>query len=230
MADALRRKRKRSFDLLDGLAQSIFFEMFGDPIENPAQFPVTSLESVVSHSRKITYGILKPGPDQVDGVPYVRVVDIQRGDVNVARLKRTTTAIASEYKRSALRSGDLLISIRGHVGRMAIAPAACDGANITQDTARLAIASASTEFVKAVLETGSAKHWMAQRTKGAAVQGINLGDLKVFPLFMPPRRLQDEFAHKVMATKRTQHGNAAQRASLDAMFFSLQHRAFTGQL
>ena len=31
-ADALRRKRKRALELLDGLTQSIFLEMFGDPV------------------------------------------------------------------------------------------------------------------------------------------------------------------------------------------------------
>ena len=33
-ADALRRKRKRALDLLDSLTQSIFIELFGDPLSN----------------------------------------------------------------------------------------------------------------------------------------------------------------------------------------------------
>jgi type I restriction enzyme S subunit len=38
-ADALRRKRKRALDLLDNLTQSIFVEMFGDPLVNPKSWP-----------------------------------------------------------------------------------------------------------------------------------------------------------------------------------------------
>ena len=226
----LRRKRKRALDLLNGLSQSIFLEMFGDPIENTKRLPVVTLENVVSPSRKITYGILKPGPDHEGGVPYVRVVDIQNSLIAVGGLKRTTTVIASEYKRSTLQTGDLLISIRGHVGRMAITPPECDGANITQDTARLAVTTANTEFVKAQLETDPAKHWMTQRTKGAAVKGINLGDLRQFPLVLPPKQLQDEFAHKISIVRSMLERCSRQHANLNTMFSSLQHRAFSGQL
>jgi len=229
-ADSLRRKRKRALDLLDSLTQSIFMEMFGDPIENTKRLPIVTLENVVSPSRKITYGILKPGPDHPGGVPYVRVVDIRNSLIDVAGLKRTTTAIASEYKRSTLRHGDLLISIRGHVGRMAITPPECDGANITQDTARLAITAANTEFVKAQLETDPAKYWMTQRTKGAAVRGINLGDLRHFPLILPPRELQDEFADKIRIVRRMLEKCGKQNDNLGVLFSSLQHRAFSGQL
>lgn len=229
-ADALRRKRKLALELLGGLTQSIFLEMFGDPIENSKQLPIATLETVVSPSRKITYGIVKPGPDHPGGVPYVRVVDIQNSLINVTGLKRTTTTIASEYKRSMLRGGDLLISIRGHVGRMAIAPPECDGANITQDTARLAITDANAEFVKALLETDPAKHWMAQRTKGAAVKGINLGDLRQFPLILPHKKLQDEFANKIRVLRVMLERCSRQSNDLNTIFSSLQSRAFSGQL
>ena len=160
----------------------------------------------------------------------MRVVDIRNSLIDVAGLKRTTTAIASEYKRSTLRHGDLLISIRGHVGRMAITPPECDGANITQDTARLAITAANTEFVKAQLETDPAKYWMTQRTKGAAVRGINLGDLRHFPLILPPRELQDEFADKIRIVRRMLEKCGKQNDNLGVLFSSLQHRAFSGQL
>jgi type I restriction enzyme S subunit len=229
-ADALRRKRQRAIDLLDSLTQSIFMEMFGDPIENPYKLPVKSLEEVVSGSRKITYGILKPGPDQADGVPYIRVVDIQNGSVVVEGLKRTTKEIAHEYRRSTLRRGDLLISIRGHVGRLAIVPSECHGANITQDTARLAVEAANTVFVKAQLETEPGRNWMDRRTKGAAVKGINLGDLRRFPLILPSRQVQDDFATRVAAIQKIVEAASFHRSCGGSLFASLQHRAFSGQL
>lgn len=229
-ADALRRKRKRALDLLDSLTQSIFLEMFGDPIENTKHLPVVDLENVVSPSRKITYGILKPGPHIADGIPYVRVVDMQNSLIDVSGLKRTTRAIASEYRRSTLQAGDLLISIRGHVGRMAITPPECEGANITQDTARLAVEGANAEFVKAQLETDAAKRWMGRRTKGAAVKGINLGDLRNFPLILPSRHRQNEFASRVISVREMLKRCSIQYEYLTGTFSSLQSRAFSGQL
>jgi hypothetical protein len=43
------------------------------------------------------------------------------------------------YRRSALREDDLLLSIRGTAGRVCRVPANLDGANITQDTARISV-------------------------------------------------------------------------------------------
>lgn len=229
-ADALRAKRRQAIALLDSLTQSIFLEMFGDPVSNPRGYPIRELQEIVDPERKITYGILMPGPDVPDGIPYVRVVDIQGGAVLTQQLRRTTREIATEYRRSELKAGDLLISIRGHVGRMAIAPLECDGANITQDTARLAVTGADPHFVCAVLAAGSSQHWMDRRTKGVAVRGINLGDLKRFPVILPPADLQRQFAAKVEQQGWLVKKTLAQEIEAHALFASLQHRAFSGQL
>ena len=229
-ADSLRQKRKQAIALLDSLTQSIFLEMFGDPIANPHSFPIRAMEEIVAPDRRVTYGILKPGPDIEAGVPYIRVVDIQGGNVLSGQLRRTSVDISEQYKRSRLRAGDLLISIRGHVGRMAIVPDECDGANITQDTARLAIEGANAEFVMALLATGGAQHWMAQRTKGIAVRGINLGDLKQFPVIMPNAALQSDFARKSRSVRSLIAAAQSHLALAEDSFQSMQYRAFAGEV
>jgi type I restriction enzyme S subunit len=136
-ADALRIKRRQVLTHLDALTQSIFNDMFGDPIANPSGAPVRALREWIDPARPITYGILKPGPDIEGGVSYVRVADMQDRGIRAAGVRRTTATIANEYRRSSLRPGDLLMSIRGHVGRFAFVPDWLEGANITQDSARL---------------------------------------------------------------------------------------------
>lgn len=229
-ADALRAKRRRAITLLDSLTQSFFQEMFGDPVSNPKGYAVKELQEIIDPDRKITYGILMPGPDTPGGIPYVRVVDMRDGMVLSNQLRRTTPAIAHEYRRSALKAGDLLISIRGHVGRIAVTPPLCDGANITQDTARLAIVAANSRFIGALLASDASQHWMARRTKGVAVRGINLGDLKKFPVMLPPADLQVEFAEKIEQQAKLLQLKELQAQRHEALFASLQHRAFTGQL
>jgi type I restriction enzyme, S subunit len=152
-ADALRAKRRASLAHLDTLTQSIFLDMFGDPIANPRNLPVRRMIDLVDGTRPITYGILMPGPDQADGVKYVRVVDMKDGGIDLSGIRKTTVAISDAYRRSLLRSGDLLMSIRGHVGRLVVVPADLDGANITQDTARLAIIGAEPVFVRECLRS-----------------------------------------------------------------------------
>jgi type I restriction enzyme, S subunit len=229
-ADALRVQRRRAIESLSELTQSIFFHMFGDPISNPNKYRQCPLIELVDHARPITYGILKPGPDQEVGVKYVRVVDMVDGGIRLENVRRTTKTISDEYRRSILSSGDLLISIRGHVGRLAVVPEQLDGANITQDTARLAVKGAAPIFVRECLRSASCQHWMARHTKGAAVKGINLGDLKLLPIIMPPQGEQEGFSQRAVHIESMLAHLRIHLSQLDTLFSSLQCRAFAGEL
>lgn len=230
-ADALRATRRQVIADLSNLRESIFLEAFGDPIANPCRHPVHPLEQWVDASRPVTYGILKPGPDIDGGVPYVRVADMRSGRIDVSGVRRTSLQIAKEYRRSRLVAGDLLISIRGHVGRFAFVPEELAGGNITQDSARLAVSDpADAIYVRAALETPSFQHWMVRHTKGAAVRGINLGDLRKAPIPRPPISDRIQFASAVHRLATQQRSTDAQLSVANALFSSLQSRAFRGEL
>jgi len=229
-ADVLRAKRREAIAHLDTLTQSIFLQMFGDPVENPRGLPIRALDAWVDPDRPVTYGILKPGPEIPNGVPYVRVAEMRDGGIALPGVRRTSPEIARQYRRSTLRAGDLLISIRGHVGRMADVPVVLDGANITQDSARLAIDPRSVEYVRATLQSTRLQAWMARRTKGAAVQGLNLGDLRLAPLPVPPLREQEEFGRLARGMRRNGEIARRQLVECEALAASLCDRAFKGEL
>lgn len=229
-AEALRAKRRAALAQLDFLTQSLFLDLFGDPIKNPRGFPVRPIIELIDPQRPISYGILMPGPDQVNGVNYIRVVDMKKGGIDLSGIRKTTESISNSFRRSLLKAGDLLMSIRGHVGRFAVVPPELDGANITQDTARLAVVGASPVFVRECLRTDGFQRWMAKHTKGVAVRGINLGDVKAMPIILPPRKTQDEFARQADLVEKLQSSHRASLAELDALFATLQHRAFRGEL
>lgn len=226
--DALRAKRETSLALLDSLNESTFLEMFGNPSAWASR--QTPLLDLVDPHRPITYGILKPGPHDPSGVPYVRVIDMRFGGIDASSVRRTSSEISHQYRRSLLRAGDLLLSIRGHVGRLAEVPPELEGANITQDSARLAITEASPRFVLEYLRTTWAQRWMQRHIKGAAVRGINLGDVKRLPVPVFDRADQDEFVRRARTVERTVGGQRRSASALDDLFASVQHRAFAGQL
>ena len=225
-AASLRRKRQEARLSLDAIAAALFQDRFGDPILNPRGYPVRPLADLVDNRRPITYGILKPGPDIADGIPYVRVLDMEDSGIEIAGLRRTSADIAHEYRRSTLASHDLLLSIRGHVGRVAATPAALAGANITQDTARLAISGVVPAFVRELLRMPSIQAWMAQRTKGVAVRGINLTDVKKLPVIIPPEQAQMEFADCVARIDRMRAAHARALAQANRLFAALEYRCF----
>ena len=229
-ADASRAKRRQALAHLDDLTQSIFLDMFGDPVENPLGLPTRALSEWVTPDSPITYGILKPGDDLPDGVPYIRVVDIRDGAILTARVRRTSGEIAAAYERSKVAAGDLVISIRGHVGRIGMVPSELQDANITQDSARIRLPSEVRDYVRAALETDSMAHWMARRTKGAAVRGLNLGDLRLAPVPVPPESEVREFSKSADHVRTQRRLAVMQGECAQQMFASLQSRAFSGQL
>jgi type I restriction enzyme S subunit len=227
-ADALRAKRRQALAKLDTLTESIFHNMFGWAAAT--EYPVVPLNDLIDDGRPICYGILKPGPDLKDGHPYVRVVDMKDGGIDPHGVRRTSAEISHQYRRSLLRSGDLLMSIRGHVGRLAEVPPELDGANITQDSARIGVAGANPRYVLAYLRTADAQRWMARNTKGVAVRGLNISDLRRLPIVQPPREEQDTFVDSARAVDRVGAETRGSQAQLDNLFASLQQRAFRGEL
>lgn len=230
-AAAIRRKRQQAIQLADDFLRAEFLDMFGDPVTNPKGWEVRPLIELIDPVRPITYGILMPGDDMEGGVPYVRVVDMKDGVVLVDQVRRTTLEISQQYKRSSLKAGDVLMSIRGHVGRLAVVPKELEGANITQDTARLATNSnCSSLYLYACLENHRMQQEMQRFVKGAAVKGINLSDVKGLRIPVPPIELQKKIERKIELM--TAALTSLERSSICLLdgFNSLSQKAFSGQL
>jgi type I restriction enzyme S subunit len=227
--EALQNLRGQADVRTTALIPALFHEMFGDSEHTP--YAVKPLADLVRPDRPITYGILKPGPDTEGGVPYVRVLDIKQHRLHAHQLLKTTRTIAEQYRRSILSPGDILVTIRGTVGRTCVVPDELEGANITQDTARLAIISAMAgRYVVEFLNTPWAQSWMSHHMVGQAVKGINLGDLRKIPIPVPPRALQDQFAQRVAKMRELEGHQGASRQCMDNLFQSMIHRAFSGNL
>lgn len=156
---------------------------------------IIPLDDLVENDRPITYGILKPGTGYPGGVPVVKVKDMRDGVIDQTKLLLTTPELDNRYRRSRLRAGDLLISIRGSVGRMAEVPKNLENANITQDTARLTIKPEYNKiYIRGVLESEPLQRDMERNIRGVAVKGINIGYLRLLGIPMCDRIEQDRLA------------------------------------
>jgi len=176
----------------DELVKSQFIENIQPLLDIRETVP---LDRLIEPDRPITYGILKPGIETHDGVPVVKVKDIRNERIDESDLLRTSTEIDHQYRRSRLRNGDLLISIRGTVGRIAEVPKTLKNANITQDTARLSIKTDYNKtFVRGVLESAPIQRDMEKNIRGVAVKGINIGYLRQLGIPLCKRNVQDTLA------------------------------------
>lgn len=164
----------------------------------PSSWCWLPLESLVDSSRPICYGILMPKENLEDGVLYVKVRDFKGDRIDLESLQRTSRQIADKYRRSSLRKGDLLVSIRGTFGRVAVVPPELVGGNITQDTARLAVNSEwESMFVAYWMRSPLCQNYFKHVARGVAVRGVNIGDLKPCPCPVAPTNEQRRIVAKI---------------------------------
>jgi type I restriction enzyme S subunit len=168
------------------------------PLSIPKHWRIASLEAITDPVRVICYGILMPKEHIEDGVPYVRVKDMKGWTIDTGGLNRTSHEIAAKYARASLRTGDLLLAIRGSYGRVAIVPPELNGGNITQDSARIAAHPAiDRRYLLYYLGGNIANHYYGRVARGVAVKGVNIGDLRSMPVPIPPRQEQAAIADEV---------------------------------
>ena len=196
-------KQKAQLKELDTLAQSIFYDMFGDPVENEKGWEVKRLEEIVAEDCHISYGIVQPGDGVDNGIPVVRPIDMTHTFVYRTGLKQTTKEISDSYKRTILKGNEILLCVRGTTGLVALATEELVGCNVTRGIAPIECDAQNNRwFVYYQFLTKGTQQYIADYTKGIALKQINMKDVRDIPFVVPPLSLQQEFAEKIEKVER----------------------------
>ena len=86
------------------------------------------------------------------------------------------------------------------------------------------------DYVATLLKSSSVREVVTLQSRQAAQQNFSGPGLRRLPLPVPPRALQQTFATRIQAVESLKTTHRAALAELDALFASLQHRAFSGML
>lgn len=184
----------------DKLAQSIFYDMFGDPMENSHGWKSEILANIVSEDCSISYGIVQPGEDVEDGVPVVRPVDLTSTIVYRNGLKVVDKAISDSYRRTILKGNEILFCVRGTTGIMSFASEELKGCNVTRGITPLSFSEkVDKTYIYYLLMTPYLQSIIAEKTNGIALKQINMRDVRLLPILLPPLSLQQQFADKISA-------------------------------
>lgn len=230
-ADGLRVKRRASLAQLDGLTESIFHDLSGDPTTNPNGWPIVTLATLVRADDSINYGVVQPGPHVDGGVPIVRVGDLEGGRVTHDSLKCIDPAVAASYKRSRLAGDEILVSCVGTIGEVALADESLTGFTIARAVARIPLRSdVDRVYLAAQLRTEAVRRYFVSELRTVSQPTLNIKQLSETRVTIPPRHVQDSYASRVMAIEAVQRSCRLSLAELDALFKTLQHRAFHGEL
>jgi type I restriction enzyme, S subunit len=215
----------------DFLIPALFHEMFGVPLSESLTYPVKKLGELVRDGDKINYGVVQPGDEVSGGIPIVRAGDFNGMMIDKQHLKRISPEIEKQYSRSRLRGDEILISCVGSIGYVALADSSLAGFNIVRAVARVPLCDEIDRvFVANQLMTPELQNFFRNETRTVAQPTLNIKQIQEAPIIIPPLGLQKEFAARVNEIRAVQAEQAISRAGIDALFQSMLHRAFSGEI
>ncbi len=155
--------------------------------EVPEHWRVVPLKNLVKQGTSISYGIVQPGEPLEGGIPFVQTTNMSSGDFALESLQRTTADIASNYPRSSLAGGEVLLGIRASIGAAHIAPSWLAGANLSRGVARI---MPSEEILNSLLllclrSEATLKYWQLAK-QGSTFNEVSIDTVKNLKVCVPP--------------------------------------------
>lgn len=222
-ADTLRRKDQELLQKYDELAQSIFYEMFGDSEHNSKGWDILPFGNLI---RGIKAGTSLGGEDR----------ELLPGEFGVLKISAVTSGVfkQEEYKvpvqseivkeKVTVKKGDLLFSranTRELVGAVAIAEDSYPNLMLPDKLWRIDLDPAQLRkyYCRAILTDKNIRYHLTQTATGTSgsMLNISMGKLKDLEIPVPPIDLQEEFdalSKKILAQKRLLEQAAVQSETL----------------
>ena len=164
----------------------------------PEGWARATLGELATSPGDIAYGVLKPGPWTDGGVPMLRVKDVREGVVDDSDVYRIGEGLHREFRRTELRGGELLLSIQGTVGRVAVVPNRLRGANVSRTLAVVPLRDRQlTSWTWAALQSPQLQDSIRGETGGSTRDSLNLRDLREIVLPVAPSSEQHRIVAKV---------------------------------
>ncbi len=147
----------------------------------------------ITDGTPITYGVVQPGPEDESGVLFIRGGDISAGRINTSSLRTISNELSQQYKRTLLRGGELLISLVGNPGEVAIVPVELVGSNIARQVGLIRVEEKRFNpwFVQYYLMSPAGKAQLFSYSLGSVQSVINLKELKRVEIPNAPIEVQN---------------------------------------
>ena len=183
--------RQQQLQKLDELVKARFVEMFGNRSD-----PKEELIDLIIDGAGLSYGIVQPGDDGTGDMGVLRPVDMVDGRIATTSIKYIDRSIGDGFKKTELTGDELLITVRGTTGITALTDERFKKMNVTRGIAvvRYDRNKINPVYLNAYLNTDESQRYIQEHTRGATLQQINLLDLRVQKIIVPPMELQEQFA------------------------------------
>jgi type I restriction enzyme S subunit len=198
--------------------------MFGDP---KVSVKTLSIEDVIE--RFIDYRGKTP-EKSANGIPLVTARIVKGGRILQPTEFIREALYESWMRRGLPKTGDVLFTMEAPLGEVAIV-----------EDARIALAQRillmrpradvlNSQYFMTALKVPAVWKQIEERATGSTVRGIRQAELRKVHIPVPSLPLQRGFSDRVNEIRNLEADQAASRLRLEALFQSLLHRAFNGEL
>lgn len=211
--DKIIQQRKCQSRLLDGMVQSRFVEMFGDPVKNPLEWKVKKLKEL---SIQINSGNTPKGGAQVyveKGITFFRSQNVWKDRLELEDIVYIDEQTHESMKRSSLKHGDILMTKTGRIntensslGRAALYMGKDDKANINGHVYFIRLKpEVNNKFILRILVSKEYRDLIRNVCVGGIdKRQLNKNHIENFPIICPPKRMIDSyisFVHQINKSK-----------------------------
>ena len=223
-ADALRQNDKALIAKYDELTQTLFLDMFGDPVSNPKGWEKVELKKLMKNVSKI-------GKDY--NSTNIEYVDISSIDNSKFMIVTTTNFLLGDRPSRAqqiIENGDVLLStVRPNLKNIAInnisGLIASTGFYVFRCNNKI-----NNKYLFEVLKSDSVTNYFVGITAGANYPAIKSSDVSKFLISSPPIDLQNQFAERVSVIEEQKAIAQKSLEKSESLFNSLLQKAFKGEL
>ncbi|MEX8504773.1 restriction endonuclease subunit S [Leptothrix ochracea] len=228
-ADSLRRKRQEAIRLADDFLQASYLELANR--QNDRITIDSVLADIPNAARTGPFGSqMLVSEFQESGIPVLGIDNVVQNRFCWGAKRFISEAKYKELERYTVRPGDVMVTIMGTTGRVAIAPEDIPICISTKHLCTLTLDRSKMlpEYLWACLRWDLEVKAQTQReAKGAIMEGWNMGIVKALEVRRPSLDEQQFFVNKVHALRRLQSRTEKSLVLTDDLIGSLTNRFFT---
>lgn len=233
-AAALRNKTEQLIKEYDVLAQSIFLDMFGDPVKNKKEF----LKSTIGEQCNVKGGKRVPKGEKLvkqnTGYPYIKAGNIKNGKVTIKNLEYLLPTTREKLKKYIVNQGDVCITVVGvNIGDIGIVPKELHNANLTENANKILIKNSElldSFYLAFYLQMDFIQKEISKKTMVVGVPKLALFRIEQIELLLPPINLQNQFAEKIALIEKQKELAKQELKESEDLFNCLLQKAFKGEL
>lgn len=232
-ADALRKKDQQLLQKYDDLAQSIFIDMFGDPVKNEKGWPVQKLGDCLERIQIGPFGTQLHASDYVtNGIPVINPMHIGDLKIKPNYAYSITKQKFEELPQYHLQKDDVILARRGEMGRCAIvtkleAGFLCGTGSLFLTTSKEKL---DPVFLVYLISRNSTKLELEKFSAGTTMANLNKTIINNFNIISPPISNQRIFKQSIQNNQEMIRLLQSSINQSENLFQSLLQKAFTGEL